>query len=78
MKLKLKHEFLDWSIGSGGKTVKRKLKNVHPTEFEKLYNNGYKEFFIVDEVKDTKVEIKDVKSNKNKVEIDDSNTEGSN
>lgn len=47
MKLELKKEFLEWSIGCGGKSIKRKLKNVHPSEFEKLYNEGYKDFFIV-------------------------------
>ena len=47
MKLELKKEFLEWSIGCGGRNIKRKLKNVHPSEFEKLYNEGYKDFFIV-------------------------------
>jgi hypothetical protein len=44
MRLKLKPEYLEFSIG-GGKTIKRKLKNIDPSEFEKLYNLGYKEFF---------------------------------
>lgn len=78
MKLKLKHEFLDWSIGSGGKILKRKLKNVHHSEFLSLYNLGYKEFFTIEESDSTKKTIEGSKSNKNKVEIDDSNTEGSN
>jgi hypothetical protein len=47
MKLQLKKEYLDWSINSGGRNVKRKLKNIHPTEFENLYNLGYTDFFDV-------------------------------
>ena len=58
MKLKLKPEFLEYAIG-GGKLVKRKLKNIHPSEFERLYNLGYKDFFEVSEDKTLK-KVKDV------------------
>lgn len=58
MKLKLRPEFLEYAIG-GGKTIKRKLKNIDPSEFEALYNAGYKDFFEVVEDKPLK-KIKEV------------------
>lgn len=44
MKLKLKSEYHEWSIG-GGKTLKRKLKNICPSEYERLFLKGYYFFF---------------------------------
>jgi hypothetical protein len=47
MKLELKSEYNEWSIG-GGKTLKRKLKNICPSEYERLFKAGYNFFFDVE------------------------------
>lgn len=77
MKLELKPEFLEWSINSGGRSVKRKLKNVHPSEFEKLYNLGYKDFFNVVEGKTTTTK-KEVVTQQINDEIKDINLDDTN
>lgn len=77
MKLELKPEFLEWSINSGGRSIKRKLKNVHPSEFEKLYNLGYKDFFNVVEGKTTTTK-KEVVTQQINDEIKDINLDDTN
>jgi hypothetical protein len=76
MKLTLKKEFLEFSINGGGRNIKRKLKNVHPSEFEKLYNSGYKDFFDVSDIdisKDDLNSLDAIKTTKKKEKIDDTN-----
>jgi hypothetical protein len=53
MKLKVKEEFLKYSIG-GGKMTKIRLDNMPPELYEKYYNLGYTEFFEVVEYKPLK------------------------
>lgn len=44
MKLKIKEEYLDYSIGGGLlKTIK--LIDIDPLLYEEYYNNGFSEFF---------------------------------
>jgi hypothetical protein len=56
MKLKLKREYLEHSIG-GGKLIKRKFKNIHADEYEYYWNLGYTEYFIVEKEKAKAKEI---------------------
>ena len=72
MKLKLKPEYLVYSIG-GGRTIKKRLKNVHPSEFEALYNAGYSEFFEVIDEKPKKVVKDEIIEKENNNDIDDTN-----
>lgn len=44
MKLKIKEEYKEYSIG-GGRVNTIKLKNMDPSLYEFYYKNGYKEFF---------------------------------
>ncbi|MFY8170052.1 MAG: hypothetical protein ACOVK2_02930 [Candidatus Fonsibacter sp.] len=46
MELKVKEEYLEYSIG-GGKMKSTKLKNILPEQYEYFYNNGFEEFFNV-------------------------------
>lgn len=46
MELRVKEEFLLYSIG-GGKVKKIRLDNMPPELYLKYYNLGYKEFFEV-------------------------------
>lgn len=46
MELKVKEEYLEYSIG-GGKMKSTKLKNILPEQYEYFYNNGFSEFFNV-------------------------------
>ena len=54
-KLKLKREYLNWSIG-GGKLKKRKFCDIHESEFPMYWNAGFTEFFEVIEEKPIKKE----------------------
>lgn len=45
MELRVKEEYLEWSIGCGGKSGKTKLKNISADGYQKLYDEGFKEFF---------------------------------
>jgi len=58
MKLKIKEEYKEWSIGES-KNRLIKLKNLDPTLWEYYYLNGYSEFFeeVIIEKKETKKEI---------------------
>ena len=44
MKLRIKEEYKEFSIG-GGRLKKIKLKNLDPSLYQSLYDNGYSEFF---------------------------------
>ena len=44
MELKIKEQYLEYSIG-GGKVKSTKLKNLNPRHYEKYFNMGYAEFF---------------------------------
>lgn len=66
MELRLKPEYLEWGFG-GGKTLKRKLKNIDPSEFENIYNLGYTEFFEVIEKKPI------MKKNELKLDLEEKN-----
>lgn len=55
IKLKLKREYLNHSVG-GGKFKKRKFCDVHESEFQKYFNAGFTEFFEVVEEKPLKKE----------------------
>lgn len=46
MKVTLKQEFYEWSIG-GGHINKKKLKNHTEEEWLDLYNKGFKDFFSI-------------------------------
>ena len=70
MKLKIKEEYKEWSIG-GGRNRPLKLKNLDPSLWEYYYLNGYSEFFeeVIVEKKETKKEIsnnKDIENDINK------------
>ena len=58
MKLKIKEEYKEWSIGEG-RNRPVKLKNLDPTLWEYHYLNGYSEFFeeVIIEKKETKKEV---------------------
>lgn len=46
MKLSIKKEYLEWSIG-GGRLKTFKLKNLPKSEYQKYYDLGFSEFFEV-------------------------------
>ena len=46
MMLKIKEEYLEYSIG-GGKVKLTKFKNLNPNQYETYFNSGYSEFFEV-------------------------------
>lgn len=46
MELKIKEEYLEYSIG-GGKMKSTKLKNMIPEQYEYFYNNGFEKFFNI-------------------------------
>lgn len=46
MDLKIKKEFLEWSIG-GGKLKTIKLKNLPENKWKEYYDMGFKKFFTV-------------------------------
>lgn len=71
MKLRVKEEFLLYSIG-GGKMKKMRLDNIPPELYEKYYNLGYKDFFEVVEDKPSKIDKSVLKTKKN----DDKNNKG--
>lgn len=54
MKLKLKTEYLEWSVNCGGRINKRKLKNVCPSEYQKLWDLGFTEYFEIEKPLTTK------------------------
>lgn len=56
MELRIKEEYLEWSIG-GGRVGKTKLKNIPADTYEKLYREGFKEFFY--EVKPTPSKVEE-------------------
>ena len=73
MKLKVKEEYLEYSIG-GGRLKKMKLHNI-PTElYQKYYDMGFQEFFEVEEEK--KKSVKNDKTNKRRNSISLSDTNG--
>jgi hypothetical protein len=50
MNLKVKEQYMEYSIG-GGSVKSVKLKNLNPLQYEKYYNMGFKDFFeIIDEL----------------------------
>lgn len=57
MELRLKEEFLEYSIKT--KTIMKptKLKNIPENKYKGLYENGYSEFFEV--IKPKKVKVKE-------------------
>ena len=59
MKLKIKEEYKEWSIGEG-RNRPVKLKNLDPTLWEYHYLNGYSEFFeeVIIEKKETELNAK--------------------
>lgn len=57
MKLKLKREYLECGFG-GGKTPKRKWKNVSESEWLTLWKAGYTEPFEIIEEVEVKKEVK--------------------
>jgi len=67
MKLKIKDEYKEWSIG-GGRNRPLKLTNLDPSLWEYYYLNGYSEFF--EEVIVEKKEIKNEISNNKDIEND--------
>jgi hypothetical protein len=46
MNLKIKKEYLEYSIG-GGKLKTLKLKNIPESQWETYYDMGFKKFFTV-------------------------------
>jgi hypothetical protein len=46
MELKIKEQYLEYSIG-GGKVKATKLKNLNPNQYERYFNSGYDDFFEV-------------------------------
>lgn len=55
MKLKLKEQYLEYSIG-GGLMKATKLKNLKESEYIKYYNSGFQSFFeVIEEPKKKKV-----------------------
>ena len=46
MMLKIKEEYLEYSIG-GGKVKLTKLKNLNQNQYEKYFNMGFKDFFEI-------------------------------
>ena len=57
MELKIKEQYLEYSIG-GGKIKSIKLKNLQPNRYEYFYNNGFSEFFDVikeEEIKEEEI-----------------------
>lgn len=55
MELKVKEEYLEYSIGGGDMKVTQ-LKNIIPEHYDYFYNNGFSEFFIV--IENKKIEVK--------------------
>ncbi len=53
MKLKLKNDYLHYSIG-GGNLRNIKLSDISPEDYIKWYNLGYTEFFYVVDDKTSK------------------------
>jgi len=71
MKLRVKEEFLHYSIG-GGRMKKIRLDNLPPELYEKYYNLGYKDFFEVVDGNTSKDKKDVLKTKKN----DDKNNTG--
>ena len=71
MKLELKKEYWNFSIG-GGRTNTIKLKDICETLYENLYNSGLSDYFIVS---DSKVQIE--KDNVLKSKYSDNDTDKS-
>lgn len=61
MKLKIKEEYKEWSIG-GSRSKSTKLRNMDPYLYEYYYLNGYSEFF--EEIVEKKDEKKTFQNNK--------------
>jgi len=49
MKLKLKKEYLNYSI-SGGKSKRVYFRDLNPDKYEDYYKSGYADFFDVEKV----------------------------
>jgi hypothetical protein len=55
MKLKIKEQYLEWSIG-GGRVKNIKLKDIKEKDYPKYYDNGFQSFFeVIEEPKKKKV-----------------------
>jgi hypothetical protein len=69
MQLRLKQEYLEWSIGGGSmKTIK--VKDIKPRDYEKYYKIDSRFFEMIEEVIE-----KPKKTKKIEIEEDDFNSE---